>query len=89
MLTSGGLRVNTAILACAVALLVSGCGGQRTPSRAAQPAVQKPATAAQPTESVPATTPDTNVTTGQTADGHYFWGAPDAPVTMIDFSDFM
>jgi len=24
-----------------------------------------------------------------TEDGHYYLGAPDAPVTMIDFSDFM
>lgn len=29
------------------------------------------------------------VVTGLTEDGHPFWGAPDAPVTMIDFSDFM
>jgi len=29
------------------------------------------------------------VVTGLTEDGHHFWGAPNAPVTMIDFSDFM
>ena len=93
-------RANIAILACAVTLLASGCGGQRTSQQPAQPPVQKPITvtqpsgsapdtATQPSGSAPATAPDTRVTTGQTEDGHHYWGAPDAPVTMIDFSDFM
>jgi len=39
--------------------------------------------------SPPPTAPTSAVITGLTEDGHHFWGAPDAPVTMIDFSDFM
>jgi hypothetical protein len=36
-----------------------------------------------------ATTAASIVITGLTEDGHHFWGAPDASVTMIEFSDFM
>jgi hypothetical protein len=29
------------------------------------------------------------VVSGQTADGAFFLGAPDAPLTVIDYSDFL
>lgn len=55
---------------------------EETPSPAtttAQPAT--PTSAASPTAGV--------VTNGRTADGAYFLGRSDAPVTIIDYSDFL
>jgi hypothetical protein len=33
--------------------------------------------------------PETLVVSGQTADGAYFYGNPDAPLTLFDYSDFL
>lgn len=33
--------------------------------------------------------PETLVVSGQTADGAYFYGNPDAPVILFDYSDFL
>lgn len=33
--------------------------------------------------------PAQQVITGQTADGAFFLGAPEAPLTLIDYSDFL
>jgi hypothetical protein len=52
----------------------------------AEPTEQQP----EPTEEIAATEPvNWLVNEGKTADGLTFLGNPDAPVTMIDYSDFM
>lgn len=64
-----------------------------TPLLAAQAVVESTATAAPPmlTPLPSATTaPEpAPVISGQTADGAFFLGAPDAPLTLIDYSDFL
>ncbi len=57
-------------------------------------ATSMPAATAEPTIEVVATIEPTaqtgpQVVTGRTADGAYFIGAVDAPVTIIDYSDFL
>jgi hypothetical protein len=50
------------------------------------------ATPAAPTEPAAEATPTSNATTvvyGRTDDGAFFHGAADAPVTLIDYSDFL
>jgi len=45
-----------------------------------------------PTSSEPvaaATVPPTLVTSGRLPEGAFFLGSPDAPITMIDYSDFL
>lgn len=56
------------------------------------PATSLPAATAEPTAIVVATLEPTagpQIVTGRTADGAYFIGAVDAPVTIIDYSDFL
>jgi hypothetical protein len=52
---------------------------------------EKPTTTPEPTTSDPplVTRHSPLVTSGQTADGAFFLGAPDAPLTVIDYSDFL
>lgn len=60
----------------------------------AQPPVSLPSTSeGQQTTVEPVTEPaaagDAGVVYGRTDDGAFFHGAPDAPVTLIDYSDFL
>ena len=74
------------------AILAAGCAKQgiSTPTPVNLPAAQHSPTASNQHASTPvANAGASKVTTGLTEDGHHFWGAPDAPVVMIDFSDFM
>lgn len=78
-------------------LLAAACGGgapapvggagilEGTATARAATAAQEPA--AQPTAVIPAG--DLAYTTGRNADGTYFIGEPDAPVMLIDYSDFL
>lgn len=43
---------------------------------------------ASPVQTSPAAT-EASVTYGRNDDGTYFYGAPDAPVTLTDYSDFL
>src|SRR5690606_7644330 len=56
------------------------------------PQLSETETPAAPTEStaVVTTTPDApQVAYGRTAEGAFFHGSPDAPITLIDYSDFL
>ena len=55
---------------------------------AAPPVVETPTNPPTVAGTVPATS-STGVIYGRTDDGTFFYGAPDAPVTFIDYSDFL
>ncbi len=51
---------------------------------------EEPTSSAEPaTPTSPPATPDPQPISGQTADGAFFLGAPDAALTIIDYSDFL
>lgn len=58
-----------------------------------EPAVEAEVTlVVEPTEApatVMAESAGTAITSGRTADGAFFLGAPEAPITLIDYSDFL
>lgn len=47
------------------------------------------APATTPADEAPAQPPALGVTYGRNDDGTFFYGAPDAPVTLTDYSDFL
>ena len=61
-----------------------------TPAENLQPTTTEPALTATPTEAaLPTPEPDWLAYSGRTENGLMFLGNPEAPVKMIDFSDFM
>lgn len=79
-----------------LALLLTGCGGESpaTEEMAAATAGEDPVAEAAPTTSpteAPVGTPFDKyaLPMGQTAEGAFFIGREDAPVTMIDYSNFL
>jgi len=65
-------------------------GAHPTPTSApvASPATA-PATSPAVAQETPPSAPPSSAAPAVTEDDHYYLGAADAPVTMIDFSDFM
>lgn len=59
-----------------------------TPAGANNP-TPLPTLTREPTAVATATPAGPQIITGRTADGAYFIGATDAPVTLIDYSDFL
>jgi protein-disulfide isomerase len=78
-----------ALLFAAVA--IAGCSPQATPKPTATPTTLPPTAAPMPTATteVPAPTLSGQVTVGFTEDGAPFRGNPDAPVTVIEYSEFL
>jgi protein-disulfide isomerase len=78
-----------ALLIAAVA--IAACSPQATPKPAATLTKPPPTAAAVPTATTEVATPSPSeqVTVGFTADGSPFRGNPDAPVTMIEYSEFL
>lgn len=76
------------VLLCLIALLATACS-QPTPDPDATSPVPRPS----PTPTPPAETaaqPAVVFTSGgQNDNGTFYRGAPDAPVTLIDYSDFL
>ena len=68
------------------ALIVAACNPQATPQPTAPPATQPPA----PTDTAvpPSTAGDEKEPMGFTEDGAPYRGDPDAPVTLLEFSEF-
>ncbi len=72
------------------ALLIA-CGGDSAPAPpAVEEAAANPPTAA-PVEAAPAAGPVdlASLPAGVTADGAFYLGSPDAPVTVSDYSNFL
>jgi hypothetical protein len=97
MLRSQPPRLNLALLPILLLVaLLAACGSGNAPAAgdgspaleatATARAAQQPATP-QPTAVVPPG--DLVYTSGRNDDGTYFLGEPDAPVTLIDYSDFL
>lgn len=70
----------------AVVLLVA-CSGATTDSAGSAGTTEQQSPTAIPTAVV--LPGDLPYTSGRNADGTYFIGEPDAPVTLIDYSDFL
>ena len=62
-------------------ILLAGCSAAES--------VEPTATAAAPAAPASDATPSPDVIYGRNDDGTFFHGAPDAPVTFIDYSDFL
>jgi outer membrane biosynthesis protein TonB len=63
---------------------------QEIPSDTPEPATETPTNTPEPATATPEPTETpVAVTFGQTGDGLYFRGNPDASVTVIDYSDFL
>lgn len=84
-----------------IAFIVAACGGVKetplaaaTPTKAATPTQVVPATVKATTETGGKATSPAEVVNwlaveGKTADNLFYQGNPDAPVTLIDYSDFL
>ena len=86
------LRATAATLGLTGAALLAACGNATTAPQASAPAA--PAAAAPPSTTpappVATTLPAFNgIPQGRTPEGFFTLGTPDAPVTLIDYSDFL
>ena len=68
--------------------LLSGCTAAEEPNTAEQIVTPLAATA-EPTATTPSLPEPPAVETGLTAEGAFYKGSLDAPVTMIDYSNFL
>jgi hypothetical protein len=83
------LRTTAATLGLASAALLAACGNTSSAPQASAPAAAAlPSTTSATPE--PATLPAFNgIPQSHTPEGYPTLGAPDAPVTMLDYSDFL
>ena len=77
----------TAVSPTALAILPTHTAVPTTTAPMPEPATAVPTEPASPSPQPP--TPSPQIVAGRTAEGAFFYGNPDAAVTLLDYSDFL